>query len=644
MTAAPTAGASHGSTGDAVRETPTGSHRPPATGRSSWSTRVIGPDAPGSGWIVVALWVLLALPLVVALAVLRTKHWVPIGDIAQTELRVRDVWSRHPPLIGLAGRIGNFFHQGSHPGPLSFWAMWPVYRLFGATPKGLVASGTFLQLLAVGGALWLAFRRGGVRLAIGVAVVLALLTRSYGSVTLTEPWNPYLPVMWWFLFLIGVWSVLCDDVVAFPVAVFAGSFCMETHISYLGLVGGLSVLLAAGVAMSARRRRGDPERRRELVRWGLGGLVLGILLWTPPVIEQLTTNPGNGTVIWRHFTHPPEAAIGLGKGVQLLLVPLNPWYWINGHEALLGSRIPGLMVLAAWVVAALAAWRMGHRTLVRLHVVTAVALVLALISAAKIFGTLFNYLVLWAWGVSGLVFLAIGWTAGIAIGRRLRSSSRDTVPLWSGAIAVLAAVVVLVSGVFTVKASSTEFRAERVSEGLIRVVDPTARALASGRAPGGGRSGRYLVTWTDPIALGSQGFGLVSELERRGLHVGVNQFNEAGVTPHRLLAPGRFTAVVHLSVGPDQAVWEAKPGVRRVAYSDLRTPAERAEYARLRTEVIAGLKAAHLDDVVPEVDQSLYGATANHSDLPKPVLRRMLRMLYLGLPVAVFVGPPSAAS
>ena len=69
--------------------------------------------------------------------------------------------------------------------------------------------------------------------------------RAYGSVTLTEPWNPYLPVMWWFLFLIAVWSVLCDDMVAFPVAVFAGSFCMETHISYLGLVGGLSLALIA---------------------------------------------------------------------------------------------------------------------------------------------------------------------------------------------------------------------------------------------------------------------------------------------------------------------------------------------------------------------------------------------------------------
>ena len=270
MAAVPTAGAPSGTRSEQASEAPSAPVAEPS-GSRPWHASLTDSTQSGSPWIVVGLWALLALPLVVALGVLHTKHWIPIGDIAQTELRVRDVWSRHPPLIGLAGRIGPFYHQGSHPGPLSFWSLWPVYRIFGETPMGLVASGTFLQLLAVGGALWLAFRRGGLRLVIGVAVILALLTRGYGSVTLTEPWNPFLPVMWWFLFLIAVWSVLCDDLVAFPIAVFAGSFCMETHISYLGLVGGLSLALVAGLVLAWRRRRDDAQRRREWFRWTVGG-------------------------------------------------------------------------------------------------------------------------------------------------------------------------------------------------------------------------------------------------------------------------------------------------------------------------------------------------------------------------------------
>lgn len=638
MTAAPRADAPQG-TSMPVDPSRSERQRPQPGGAGGGWVGLVGRDRSGSPWIVVGLWALLALPLAVAFAVLSTKHWVPIGDIALTELKVRDVWSRHPPLIGLAGRIGPFAHQGSHPGPLSFYALWPVYRLFGATPMALVASGTLLQLLAVGGALWMSFRRGGLRLAVGVAVILALLTRGYGSVTLTEPWNPFLPVMWWFLFMIAVWSVLCDDLVAFPVAVFAGSLCMETHISYLGLVGGLSVVLLAALALAAHRRRGDARGRRQALWWGLGGIVLGLVLWAPPVIEQLTTSPGNGTVIYRHFTNPPEAAAGLGKGVQLLLVPLNPWWWIRGHQAVLGSTIPGLAMLAVWAVTAVLAWRWRHRALIGLHVVIAVGLVLGLISATKIFGPLYAYLVLWAWGVAGLLFIGVGSTLAVAVTRRLQGPRRERAGLV--ATAVLAAVTVLVAGAFTVSASSVKFRAQRQSDILRLVVGPTATALGTGRVPGGGRQGRYLVTWTDPISIGTQGFGLLSELERRGFHVGAEEVHGPGVTPHRVLKRGQYTGVVHFSVGTDIEVWRAKPGVRQVAYVDLRSARERAEYARLRLHVIADLETAHMDDQIPAVDGQLYGAALNPK-LPRPTFRLMVRMLDLGLPTAVFVGPPSS--
>ena len=75
-------------------------------------------------------------------------------------------------------------------------------------------------------------------------------------------------------------------------------------------------------------------------------------------------------------------------------------------------------MLVAWAVSAVVAWRLGHRTLVRLNIVIAAGLALGLISAAKIFGPLFNYLLLWAWGLAGLIYLSIGWTIGLAIGRR----------------------------------------------------------------------------------------------------------------------------------------------------------------------------------------------------------------------------------
>ena len=122
---------------------------------------------------------------------------------------------------------------------MSFWALWPVYRLFGASSWAMQVSAVALHLVAMGTALWIAFRRGGTRLMVALAAVLAILTRAYGAETLTQAWNPYLPLLSFIVFLLALWSVADDDLPLLPVAVVAGSFCAQTHVPYLGLTLGL---------------------------------------------------------------------------------------------------------------------------------------------------------------------------------------------------------------------------------------------------------------------------------------------------------------------------------------------------------------------------------------------------------------------
>ncbi len=57
------------------------------------------------------------------------------------------------------------------------------------------------------------------------------------------------------------------------------------------------------------------------------------------------------------------------------------------------------------------AWRLRHRVLLLLDGVLVVALALGLMSSARIFGTVWFYLLLWAWGLVALMLFAIGWTA-----------------------------------------------------------------------------------------------------------------------------------------------------------------------------------------------------------------------------------------
>ena len=590
---------------------------------------------------------LLALPLIVALAVLAQKRWYPILDLAMTELRIRDVGTSHPPLIGLVGRIGPLGNQGSHPGPMSFWVMWPFYRAFGASSWAMQVSAVAVHLAAMGTALWIAFRRGGIRLMVAIAAVLAVLTRAYGAETLTQAWNPYLPLVSFIVFLLALWSVADDDLALLPVAVAAGTLCAQTHVPYLGLTVGLGGFTVAFAGWKAYRRRKDRASVRRFLVWGAIAAGVAAILWTPPVIDQIIHTPGNLSVLSDYFRNPPESPVGLRRAVDVLFLHLNPWQLVerlvtaDRTQVEAGSTVPGVLFLALWVASAVAAWRVRHRVLMRLDLVLGAALVLALVSMSRIFGLVWYYLVLWAWGICALMVLAVVWTAVVIVGRKLQPPTAARAA--TVGTAVLVAVAVIFSALFTYDATSTGLPAGRLSHTLGVLVRPTVAALDRRGVPGGGRDGLYLVTVRDPVDIGAMGYGLMNELDRRGFDIGVLDAFGPGATRHRVLDPSAASGVVHLSIGPDDIdVWRAKPGVREVARTDPRTPAERAEYRRLRAQVIDELNASGSGDLVPTVDENLFGLSLN-TRVSDSVRRKLVRMTNLGLPAAVFIGPHEAA-
>ena len=153
-----------------------------------------------------------------------------------------------------------------------------------------------------------------------------------------------------------------------------------------------------------------------------------------------------------------------------------------------------------------------------------------------------------------------------------------------------------------------------------------------------GPAGRYLVTFTDPDFLGSQAFGLMNELERRGFQVGTVSGYAGPVTPHRVLSPQDATAVIHLSIGPDIATWQSKANARQVAYFDPRSPNERFEYQRLHAQIVSELQADRLSQLIPGVDGDLFATTLDPR-LSTPVRRQLARLSDLGVPAAVFIAP-----
>jgi MFS family permease len=598
----------------------------------------------GHGRLVAGCLAALCVPLLVALAGFRRHTWTPVLDLAMTELRVRDVGGAHTPLIGLPGRIGTLADQGSHPGPLSFYALAPVYRVLGSTAWALQVATFVVHAVAMGTALVIAGRRGGARLVLVVAALLAVLTAGYGGGALTEPWNPYLPVLWWLVVLLAVWSVLCGDLVMLPVAVLAASFCAQTHVPYLGLALGMGALAAGAVAVRWVR---SPGERGAAMRWVGAALGLGVLLWLPPTIDQVRHDPGNYRQLVEHFSDPAEAPRGLGEGIDVGLRYLDlahlargdvtdPGWLVTSADGNRPTSGRGVVLLALWGASAAVAVRRSNAALTSLHAVVGTGLVLMILAISRIFGAVWYYLTLWGWSIGLLALVATIWTIGDVVSERWTADRRAVADrLAKGALVALGLVTL---ARFSADAWDSPHADATVAAELAAVVDQASAGLDAGDGLATGHDGRYLVTWSDAFHIGSQGFGLLSELERRGFDVGAPEARRVPMTAHRVLDPSQATARVHLATGVFVDRWRQVPGAVEIAFVEPRDAADRAEQDRLHAEVAAALHDLGLDELLPQLDDNLFGAAIDER-VPDAVQEQMGRMLEIGGPLAIFVVP-----
>ena len=603
--------------------------------------------------VVILLTAAVVVPLFVALISLGRIHWSPVLDLAMTELRVRDVGTRHTPLIGLPGRIGNFPEQGSHPGPLSFYLLAPTYRVLGSTSWSLEVGTVLIHTAAVAAVLVLAFRRGGARFALVTAAMMAVILRGYGANVLTQPWNPYLPVLAWMVVLLAAWSLLEGDSIALLYFVVAGTLCAQTHVPYVALVGGLGSIVVVWLILRANVRRlafADVPMPG-LRRWSLVSLVVGVVLWLPPVADQIRHTPGNLSMLSDYFRNPPEADIGVRNGLQLLFEHFNVVrlftaalqhsdYFKTTALTMPGSAIPGAIVLLLWVAAFVQAIRMRHRALIHLHSIIAVGIVLGLLAMIRIFGVVWYYLTFWGWGLVTLTVLAMLWTA-IETSRRAWPARREQITRVTAYVAV--GVLAVSSLTFMWSAAHVDPPENYLSAPLGAVVGPTAKALDDGVGAATGHDGRYQVTWSDVAYFGSQGYGLVNELERRGFDVGVNSLFRVPVTPQRVMDAAQSTAEVHFATGSYIDEWKSKPGVVEVAYVDPRSDAQKAEYEKLRAEVDGQLRQLGLDELADQLDTNLFGVQLDQR-VPRSLNVVIDHMLQLGQPTAVFIAPPGTSN
>ena len=574
-------------------------------------------------------------PLLIAVVTLIAREpWFPAGDMAQAELHMRGFFT-HPPLVGAAGRIvGDAGTQGSHPGPALWVAMLPVYLFGSRSSDALMLAVVSVHIVSILAAVMLAYRRGGRLLAALTGLATLCFVRSSGTDFMIEPWNPWLALLPFMVFILLIGEVVAPvslsspkgRATAFVIAVMVGSYCVQCHAGYVPLVfaalfGALGVLVY------------DIGRKGHIFQTVGISLCVGLAMWTPPILDQWRRTPGNLSVLWQHFASPSEPTITFGSGVRVIATQMNilgPWLTGPGASAPSENwaRYPGFVAFIALVlfVAVLARQR-GLSGLLRMQLMFWGLLVVSVISVLRIFGPYFEYTIRWLWILSALTIahscFVLCRIFGILQWLKLKRVSTTV------AVAVVSALLV---------ASAVQ------AHQRVHIPGPTESRILAGLIPQAievlNPQRSYLLRMYDPYTLNATGFGSLLELERQGFDVGVDFFRAAAALPHRVRSEMSVDSILWVVVGPAIARADLDPALKRVAFVDPRTAQEVILAEQLLNDIREGLIVAGRSELVPSLDTPGASLLFAEPALPHPIAEMVRQLIRWGQPVAMYISTP----
>jgi len=567
--------------------------------------------------------------IAVTLGAVAGSTWYLTGDFAHTELLVRAI-PRHPPLIGVAARVRD---QGSTPGPSMAYLLYPFYKVLGSNAVALVAAVNVLHAAAIAGCVVIARRIGGLSIAAFIAVTLAASTMAVAPRFFLEPWNVWVPVFAFALFIVLIWGLACEHLAVLPLAVAVGSHCVQTHISYTVLVTGL--LGAVVIWLGWLWWRTDRLDDRHPLRWLLVAVVVLIVSWLPPVIEQFQTGTGNLRKLYEQFTDPGEPFVGGRAAIKAMVGRFNlfgPWLIDPQKDPRSTPNYLGFVLFVVLVGAAARwAWTRRQRVELTLYAVLLAATLLGLISTTRIFGTFFEYVIRWMSPLVAMWIAASLWSCWLTWrDRSARSQAgRPTVTV----AAVLAACAAVVTAIGVVRAAAADVPYVRDST--------ITGALSAQLQQALDRSVRYQINEFDPVALGSVSFGLALEAEKHHLPAGVGPWGRAGVMPFRVVDDDEAGATLwYVASRPAIDAFAQLPGAAVVASFDVRSPAEARRSDELEAQLLQALCDAGRADLRPLLFNRWGDTALAYAPGLPPVIAPLLReYTELRQPAAVIVLP-----
>lgn len=613
--------------GIADRPSPAAPVDPPASDTVAWwRDRLL--------WLVTAV---VTVPLLAVAAVVATRDWFPASDWALIEIRTRDVGTSSTPLLGPFSRYG-----WNHPGPLMFWLLAPAYRLGGQSASALMAGAAVLNAIGLAAGTAVVRRVGGTAAVLVWGVAAAVFVHAAADV-LIDPWNPYIAVVPFAVFVVSCWGLATGVWPLAALVAATGSLLVQSHVGYAALVPPL-VVWAVVWAIVATRRRWSADRMR--VAGSLAAAVaISLVLWAAPVGEQVSADPGNMTQIVEYFTDSgDEPVAGWSAAATVVgrsLAPFGPWLGFDEPidpstlavaDTAVWWALPALGALA--VVTALAA-RRRDRTALLASGTVAVALLAGAWAVSRINGIAYFYIVRWWWAMGLLTWFTVAWLAVRAVARRRRG-----VPARLVTAATVAAVVVMAAAGSVTVATATSL--PDPGPGTDSLAVGALRPQLLGALPPLPDGEAYLVR---PLgfSLFETYFGVVNELDAAGVAVVGDPWLEPHFGSARTVggdgAPDTLVATVVVASGEDfgdladNAEWEL------VATYDPLTPAQRAELEGLQDRVRQALVAAgRADETEAVVDRRVLDVLRDDNPgVDAATAARIGELMFGGTRVRVFV-------
>jgi hypothetical protein len=563
-----------------------------------------------------------------ALAVLAVAHTVfaltrdyeDTSDWASIEMRTRDVFSAHPPLIGAWSR-----YEWSHPGPLLFYVLAIPYRLLGSSWRTLWIGAILVNVAAVALAVWLAARRST---GFGGAMLLAALATiaSFRPHLLSDPWNATIVILPVLLVVAAAVATRSDDPTGVPVLVLSYMFVAQCHFGF-GVV--LLPVTAWAVVHAAR----GPQRRRTLIWTGVG-----VAMWLPVAIDTVANWPGNFLrSIWWNLTadEPPR---GFGEALRVfgrtgsLTFLRDPG--VPSFDVVIDHPAWGTFPFAV-LFALVAGWLVARRidALTERRAVEVLGLVWAtgFVAVARVKGPLLRWIIDWTYPLTALswmvvVLVAYRWLRWIVRERATLSS----VTRWAGVAAFAVA-----STAFVATNIDEAIGAPYVNEHWFRIARQFAAAAQTAAAP----DGRVFVDIEGELRLaGAVQSGMINLLEHRGFDANarLDQGLQFGPARHD---DGTSPRVIVRT----EATSDPPPNATLLSLWEPLTGPERSEADRLTRELRALMIENGLADKVPVLDTEIadlaaYGAppavTARLEEF-----RRLAELRRRGARVALYLVP-----